>query len=137
MPVKLSHIALASPEILRIAAKLKALALHVEKIHDVPSEKVRAAMVPVEVSKEFRIELLEPTAADSPIAKFLAKRPDGGMHHVSFEVEDLEKWKSALESAGMEILPPGIRKAARGKALFIHPRSIGGVLVELEEIETS
>jgi len=135
MSVKLSHIALASPQILKIAAKLKALALQVETIHDVPSEKVKAAMVPVEVSENFRIELLEPTAPDSPIAKFLAKRPDGGMHHISFEVENLEGWKTTLENAGMEILPPGIRKAARGRALFIHPRSLGGVLVELEEIQ--
>jgi len=135
MSVKLSHIALASPQILKIAAKLKALALQVETIHEVPSEKVKAAMVPVEVSEDFRIELLEPTAPDSPIAKFLAKRPDGGMHHISFEVENLESWKTTLENAGMEILPPGIRKAARGRALFIHPRSLGGVLVELEEIE--
>ncbi len=134
MPVKLSHIALACPEISKIAEKLKSLALEVETIHDVPTEKVKAAMVPVEVSPEFRIELLEPTSSDSPISKFLSKRPEGGMHHVCFEVEGLERWKTTLEKAGLEVLPPGIRKAARGKALFIHPRSLGGVLVELEEI---
>jgi len=53
---------------------------------------------------------------------------------LSFEVKGLEKWEATLKEAGVEVLPPGIRKAARGRALFIHPKSMGGVLVELEEI---
>ena len=92
-------------------------------------------MLPVGVSDKFCLELLEPTSETSPIARFLEKRPNGGIHHMSFEVEDLEGWVTALEQKGVEILPPGIRKAARGKAIFIHPHSMGGVLVELEEIK--
>jgi methylmalonyl-CoA/ethylmalonyl-CoA epimerase len=134
MSVKLSHIALACPQIKDIEAKLRELSLEVEKTHEVPTEKVRAGMVPVGFSKNFRIELLEPTSPDSPISKFLAKRPDGGIHHICFEVTDLEKWEMQLKGKGFEILPPGIRKAARGKAFFVHPKSFGGVLVELEEI---
>ena len=134
MKLELSHIAFASPEIKRIAERLKALSLEIAEVHEVPTEKVRAAMVPVKVSPHFRIELLEPTASDSPIAKFLEKRPDGGIHHVSFEVTQLQNWIPVLEKAGLSVLPPGIRKAARGKALFIHPKSMGGVLVELEEL---
>lgn len=132
--VKLSHIAIASPQIADIAARLKVLALAVEHTHDVPTEKVKAAMIPTQISEHFRIELLEPTDSSSPIARFLEKRPAGGLHHLCFEVKDIERWLEVLQKAGMEVLPPGIRKAARGRALFIHPKSMGGVLVELEEI---
>ena len=135
MKVELSHIAIANPKISEIMEKLKVLALEVEKVHDVPTEKVKAAMIPVRVSKQFRIEILEPTDPQSPISKFLEKRPDGGIHHICFEVQHLEQWVEVVEKAGMQILPPGIRKAARGRAVFIHPKNIGGVLVELEELE--
>ncbi len=134
--LKLSHIAIATPKIEDVMKQLHVLHLKVEHTHDVPSEKVKAAMVPVGFSDHFRIELLEPTQSDSPIAKFLEKKPSGGLHHLCFEVTDLERWKQVIESSGMQVLPPGIRKAARGKALFIHPKSIGGVLVELEEISS-
>lgn len=134
MNPKLSHVAIACPSFQEVAKKLKELALEVEKVHDVPSERVKAAMIPAEVSENFRIELLEPTDSTSPISKFLEKKPSGGIHHLCFEVEKIEKWDKTLREKGFEVLPPGIRKAARGKALFIHPKSIGGVLVELEEI---
>ena len=120
-----------------MAAKLKVLGLAVAEEHDVPTEKVKAAMLPVEVSPHLRIELLEPTAGDSPIAKFLEKKPSGGIHHLCFEVQRLESWLPVLQKAGLEVLPPGIRKAARGRALFLHPKSMGGVLVELEEISVT
>lgn len=136
MKVKLSHIALACPQIETVAQQLKTLSLQVAELHEVPTEKVKAAMLPVEVSSELRIELLEPTSQDSAIAKFLTKRPGGGLHHLSFEVEGLEAWYDVLVRAGLEVLQPGIRKAARGRALFIHPRCMGGVLVELEEIHS-
>ncbi|NBX69063.1 MAG: methylmalonyl-CoA epimerase [Proteobacteria bacterium] len=136
MKLELSHIAIACPAIQQLADKLKALALEIEVTHDVPSEKVKAAMLPVNVSEHFRLELLEPTDPNSPISKFLSKRPDGGIHHVSFEVSQIEQWQTLLLNSGFEILPPGIRKGARGKALFIHPKSMGGVLVELEEMTT-
>lgn len=134
MSIQLSHIALACPEILTVARQLEKLLLKVSETHDIPTEKVKAAMMPVRCSKQMRIELLEPTSSDSPISKFLEKRPAGGLHHLSFEVSGLEKWHKTLVSSGLEVLPPGIRKAARGRALFIHPKSMGGVLVELEEI---
>ncbi|MBM4304026.1 MAG: methylmalonyl-CoA epimerase [Deltaproteobacteria bacterium] len=134
MKIELSHIAIACPTIATVAEKLRVLSLKITENHEVPTEKVRAAMLPVRVSEHFRIELLEPTQPDSPISKFLTKRPDGGIHHVSFEVNGIEQWQSILIQNGFEILPPGIRKGARGKALFIHPKSMAGVLVELEEI---
>src|SRR5262245_60493167 len=134
-PLRLSHIAIACPELEAASRRLAHLSLRVKERHDVPSEKVRVAMLPVEVSEHLRLELLEPSAGDSPIAKFLEKRPSGGIHHLCFEVSDLEAWKRVAEEAGLEVLPPGIRKAARGRALFLSPKSMGGVLVELEEID--
>jgi len=133
MTLELSHIAIASPQLGQVADRLRALSLEVEKPHDIVSEKVRVAMVPVKVSDQFRIELLEPLGENSPISKFLDKRPNGGMHHLCFQVSQLERWQEKLIKDGFIVLPPGIRKAARGRALFIHPKSMGGVLVELEE----
>lgn len=133
MPLRLSHIAIACPEIAAVQRQLEVLSFKVAERHDVPTEKVRAALLPVEVSEHLRIELLEPTSPDSPISKFLAKR-GSGIHHLSFEVTGLEQWLETLKKEGLEVLPPGIRKAARGRALFIHPKCVGGVLVELEEI---
>ena len=132
--VALSHIAIACSELEKIAAKLQALSLEIDSFHDVPSEKVKVGMIKTEVSKNFRIEVLEPTSPDSPIAKFLTKKPDGGIHHLCFEVTDITKWDAVLRQKGYEVLPPGIRKGARGRVLFIHPKSMGGVLTELEEI---
>jgi len=134
MPVILSHIAVACPEIEGLLQKFRLIELEVQEIHDVPTEKVRAAMLPVMASDQLCVELLEPLEQDSPIAKFLEKKPQGGIHHLSFQVNHLEKWKDKLESHGLTVLPPGIRKAARGQALFIHPKCFGGILVELEEI---
>lgn len=131
---KLSHIAIAVPQIDAVLKQFQALSMEVETLHDVPSEKVKAAMLPVGVSEHFRVELLEPTNDASPIAKFLTKKPGGGLHHICFEVKGIEKWEEVLKRHQFEILPPGIRPAARGRALFIHPKSVAGVLVELEEI---
>jgi methylmalonyl-CoA/ethylmalonyl-CoA epimerase len=132
--VKLSHIAIASPTIDAVASKLALLGLKVSETHSVPTEKVEAAMVPVAFSPHFRIEILQPTQTDSPIAKFLEKKPAGGLHHLCFEVSDLPRWLEVVTQAGLEVLPPGIRKAARGRAFFLHPKCMFGVLVELEEI---
>lgn len=132
--LRLSHVAIAVPDMAAVAKRLEAISLKVAETHEVPTERVRAGMVPCGVSSDFRIELLEPTSPESPISKFLESRKNGGLHHLSFEVTDIERWEGELKKAGIEILPPGIRKGARGRVLFLHPRSMGGVLVELEEI---
>ncbi len=136
MKIRLSHIAVATPKISEVAKRLETLSLKVSENHTVASEMVEAAMIPVEVSRSLRIELLEPTSKDSPIAKFLEKRTSGGLHHLAFEVEGIEKWEELLQKENIQILPPGIRKGARGRVLFIHPKEMGGVLVELEEIRS-
>jgi methylmalonyl-CoA/ethylmalonyl-CoA epimerase len=136
MKARLSHIAIACPKIEVIAEQLGVIGLAISEEHEVPSERVRVAMLPLVTSPSLRIELLEPTSGDSPVSKFLSKRTDGGLHHLSFEVTDLEKWDEELRRRNIQVLPPGIRQAARGRALFIHPKCMGGVLVELEEIST-
>jgi len=95
---------------------------------DVPSESVRVAFFG---SGPGRVELLEPTTPESPIARFLERRGPG-MHHVCFAVSDLESSVRRAEDAGLKLIPPGIRPGAEGRLVaFFHPGTTGGVLVEL------
>lgn len=79
------------------------------------------------------VELLEPTSADSPIGRFVAKR-GGGIHHICFAVADLDASLEKCRAAGVELVDQVPRIGAEGKRIaFLHPRSTGGVLVELTE----
>lgn len=79
------------------------------------------------------VELLEADGADSPIGKFLAKRGPG-IHHICFSVDDLEATMASCRSAGVELVDQEPRRGAEGKLIaFIHPRSTGGILIELSE----
>lgn len=79
------------------------------------------------------VELLEPAAADSPIGRFVAKR-GGGIHHICFAVADLDAALEKCRAAGVELVDQVPRIGAEGKRIaFLHPRSTGGVLVELTE----
>jgi methylmalonyl-CoA/ethylmalonyl-CoA epimerase len=82
-----------------------------------------------------KIELLEPLGADSPIAKFLERNPDGGIHHVCYEVDDILAARDRLVNSGARILGSGEPKiGAHGKpVLFLHPKDFNGALVELEQ----
>lgn len=82
-----------------------------------------------------KIELLEPLGPDSPIAKFLERHPDGGIHHVCYEVDDIIDARDRLKAAGARVLGDGEPKAgAHGKpVLFLHPKDFLGTLVELEQ----
>ncbi len=82
-----------------------------------------------------KIELLEPLGPDSPIAKFLERHPDGGIHHVCYEVDDIIAARDRLKAAGARVLGDGEPKAgAHGKpVLFLHPKDFLGTLVELEQ----
>ena len=78
-----------------------------------------------------RVELLEPTEEDSPVGRFLRDR-GGGVHHVCLRVADVEAAVRRAREAGAELVPPGIRTGAGGRRVaFLHPRSTGGVLVEI------
>jgi methylmalonyl-CoA/ethylmalonyl-CoA epimerase len=83
-----------------------------------------------------KIELLEPLGEASPIAGFLGKNPDGGMHHVCYEVDDILSARDRLKSEGARILGDSNPKiGAHGKpVLFLHPKDFGGTLIELEQV---
>ena len=96
----------------------------------VADQGVRAAMFRV---GESRIELLEPTGPDTPVGKFLAKRGEG-LHHVAFQVEDIEATLGELGRDGVELIDEEPRVGAGGTRMaFVHPRSVHGVLTELVE----
>ncbi|MBI3447778.1 MAG: methylmalonyl-CoA epimerase [Acidobacteria bacterium] len=109
-----------------------ALGLAVASTEEVPSEGVRVAFLP---AGEARLELLEALRPDSPIAKFVAKNGEG-IHHVCFQVDDVEKSLAVLRAGGAEIIEPAIRVGAGGHRIaFVHPRSTHGLLVELKEVK--
>jgi methylmalonyl-CoA/ethylmalonyl-CoA epimerase len=83
-----------------------------------------------------KIELLQPLGENSPIAKFLEKNPDGGMHHICYEVEDIIAARDRLKATGARVLGDGEPKiGAHGKpVLFLHPKDFNGTLVELEQV---
>ena len=83
-----------------------------------------------------KIELLHPLGKNSPIAKFLERNPDGGMHHLCYEVEDIIAARDRLKAAGARVLGDGEPKiGAHGKpVLFLHPKDFVGTLVEIEQV---
>jgi methylmalonyl-CoA epimerase len=96
----------------------------------VPEHKVATAFFPV---GKVRLELLKGTEPDSPISKFIEKRGEG-IHHICFEVEDLAKTKEALSKQGLQFIEGASEQGAGGsKVAFIHPKSAGGILMELVE----
>jgi|SRR5579863_8469856 methylmalonyl-CoA epimerase len=103
------------------------LGLDVASRETVPHEKVRVAMLPLEGS---RIELLEPTEADSPVGKFLDKRGEG-LHHVALKVPDLNGAVERLRASGARLLNEPRAGAGGHLYVFVHPASAGGVLLEL------
>jgi methylmalonyl-CoA epimerase len=96
----------------------------------VPQEKVRVAMLP---AGEPRIELLEATSDDSPIARFIAKRGEG-LHHIAMKVPDLDAAVERLKAAGSRLVTEQVQPGAEGyRYVFVHPKSAHGVLLELIE----
>jgi methylmalonyl-CoA/ethylmalonyl-CoA epimerase len=98
-------------------------------IEEVPDQGIKAAMIMV---GDVEIELIEPTKPDSGVAKFLEKKGEG-IHHICFEVDDVDKELESLASKGVELIDKQGRKGLAGKIGFIHPRSTQGVLVELAQ----
>jgi len=126
----IAHIGIAVRSIEEARGFWEALGLRVEHVEEVPHEGVRVAMIPCGGS---RIELLEPTREDSPIAGFLAKRGPG-IHHLCMASDDLAGDDSRLRAAGVELLRAAPTAGAGGSRVqFVHPKSAGGVLVELAE----
>ena len=126
----IDHLGIAVKSLATAKVFYQRLGLNVLPEEVVEQEKVRLAMVPV---GESRIELLEPTSDDSPIARFLAKRGEG-LHHVSLRVNDLAHTVEDLKRAGVHLINENIQVGAGGHLyVFVHPSSAGGVLLELCE----
>jgi methylmalonyl-CoA/ethylmalonyl-CoA epimerase len=127
---RIDHLGIAVPSIDEALAVYRALGLVEEKREEVGSQKVRAAFLPVGDS---RIELLEPLAEDSPVARFLARR-GAGLHHVCFAVDDLDGALEDLSARGFRLIHrTGIPGAGGKRVAFLHPEAGGGVLIELAE----
>lgn len=112
----------------------RVLGAEAEGTEEVPSQKVRVAFYRLgPPSAPVRLELLEPTAVDSPVAKFLRQRGEG-VHHVAYVVADIEERLRELGEAGIRRIDESPRPGAHGMRIaFLHPRSTGGVLTELCE----
>ena len=80
-----------------------------------------------------QIELLEPLGENSPITKFLEKNPTGGQHHICFEVPNIHDAKAEMEAKGAKVLGEPRIGAHGTLVIFVHPKDMGGVLVELME----
>lgn len=108
-----------------------ALGIELHELRDVPAEKSQVAFLPLAGAE---VELVMPTADDSGIAKYLAKRGPG-MHHLCLEVDDIEAMMKELKAKNIRLINEEPRTAVDGKKYaFVHPESTGGVLVELYQI---
>jgi methylmalonyl-CoA/ethylmalonyl-CoA epimerase len=125
---RIDHLGIAVKSIATARVFYEAVGLAVTHEEEVAHEGVRTAMVPV---GESRIELLEPLADDTPVGKFLGKRGEG-LHHVALHVDDISATLEQMKNRGVEIASPHIQTGAGGHLyFFVHPRSAGGVLVEI------
>ena len=131
---RLNHVAIAVPDV-AAAAEVYRNTLGATVSAAVPQPDHGVTTVFVELPNT-KIELLEPLGADSPIAGFLAKNPKGGMHHVCYEVDDINAACEQMRAAGATITGTGKpRIGAHGKpVVFLHPKDFCGTLVELEQV---
>jgi methylmalonyl-CoA/ethylmalonyl-CoA epimerase len=131
---RLNHVAIAVPDLATASATYRdTLGAVVSAPQPLPEHGVTVVFVELPNTK---IELLEPLGTDSPIAKFLEKNAQGGMHHICYEVEDIIAARGQLQASGARVLGDGEPKiGAHGKpVLFLHPKDFVGTLVELEQI---
>jgi methylmalonyl-CoA/ethylmalonyl-CoA epimerase len=131
---RLNHVAIAVKDISAASATYReTLGAQVSDPIAQPDHGVTVVFIQLPNTK---IELLEPLGAGSPIAKFLEKNPDGGMHHVCYEVEDILAARDKLKAGGARVIGDGNPKiGAHGKpVLFLHPKDFNGVLVEVEQV---
>ena len=126
----IDHIGIAVRSLDEQRKLYEALGLELSGEETVAEQRVRIAFLPVAGT---RLELLEPTAPDSPIAGFIEKRGEG-LHHLCLEVEDIVATMERLRSQGFNLLSSEPQKGAHGaRVCFIHPKSAGGVLIELSQ----
>lgn len=129
---RLNHIGVATPSIERSVALYRERmgAEQIGEPFDLPAQGVRVCFVD---APNTQVELIQPLGPDSPIAKFLEKNPEGGQHHLCFEVPDIGEARGWFEGQGARVLGP-TRIGAHGTPIFfLHPKDMGGVLTEIME----
>jgi methylmalonyl-CoA epimerase len=133
--MNLDHVGIAVSDVGQALAFYRdALGLDVETPEEVASQRVRAHFIP---AGEAALELLEATADDSPIAKYIAKRGPG-LHHITLRVDDIRAALARLKARGVRLIDESPREGAHGSLVaFVHPASAHGVLVELKEAQGS
>ena len=132
---RVNHIALAVPSLDAAIARYRdSLGVTISVPQILPEHGVTVVFV---IFDNTKVELLEPYGDNSPISAFLAKNPDGGMHHICYEVTDILAARDHLKAAGARVLGSGEPKiGAHGNpVLFLHPKDFFGTLVELEEVK--
>lgn len=129
---RLNHVGVATPSIENAVALYRDLlgATLVRTPFDLPAQGVRVCFIDTPNSQ---IELIEPLGDASPLHGFLAKNPQGGQHHLCFEVPDIEAAAADMAAKGAKVLGPPRIGAHGTPVIFVHPRDMGGVLVELME----
>jgi LAO/AO transport system kinase len=126
--LRLDHLGVAVKSIAGARGFYEMLGMAVAQEETVEHEQVRTAMLPM---GESRLELLEPTAEDSVIGRFLAKRGEG-LHHIAMKVADVDAMFSRLKENGVRLVSDQVRIGAGGhRYFFVHPASTGGVLLEI------
>ena len=129
---RLNHVGIATPSLERAIALYRDLlgATVIGAPFDLPAQGVKVCFID---APNAQIELIEPYDESSPIAAFLAKNPAGGQHHVCFEVADIGVAVADLKAKGATVLGEPRIGAHGTPIVFVHPRDMGGVLIELME----
>jgi methylmalonyl-CoA/ethylmalonyl-CoA epimerase len=129
---RLNHVGVATPSIEKSVAVYRDMlgATTIHEAFDLPPQGVRVCFVDLPNSQ---IELIEPLGENSPLHGFLAKNPAGGQHHVCFEVPDIQEAAAGMAAKGAKVLGEPRIGAHGTPVIFVHPKDMGGVLVELME----
>ena len=129
---KINHLGIAIQDVKKARAFWQELGLHCTHEEEVKSDFVKTIFYPV---GESFIELLEATSPDSPVQKYLDKRGPG-IHHLCLEVEDIQGLLTRLKEKGVQLIDEKPRPGAHGcQVAFVHPKSTGGILLELSETQ--
>ena len=131
-PHKINHLAIVVENMAEALEFWRdTLGLQLDQVEEIPTEGARVAFLPIGDS---RIELVEPITSDTGLSRFLEKRGPG-FHHLCFEVKNLAEKLQQLESAGVELINPEPTRGSDGRLYaFLHPKSAGGVLIELYQL---